>query len=92
MSTKPPADKTYRYSGPNGSATIAVMDDKRQSVDRDVMLWQGREVQLPPEHAYTQQLLAQGLLQPLAVSPGAAVTPTAARKTAAAPTAAPTTL
>lgn len=92
MSTKPSTDKTYRYSGPNGSATITVTDDKRQSVERDVMLWQGREVQLPPDHAYTRQLLAQGLLELLVLPSTAAATPTAARKTATATTATSTNI
>ncbi len=83
MSTKPSTDKIYIYSGPNGSATISIFDDKRQSVQRDVMLWQAREVQLPPDHAYTRQLLAQGLLVPLALPGTAGVTPAPTRKTAA---------
>ena len=53
--------KKYRYSGPLSGVTL---DD-----GREVMLHPGREVELPPEHEYTQTLLALNYLSPLPASP-----------------------
>jgi hypothetical protein len=74
-------DKTYRYSGPNSAVTLVVTDPKGIPVERDVMLWSGRDVVLPEGHAYTQALLKQGLIAEKAapVSPPApAASPAAA--------------
>lgn len=84
-------DKTYRYSGPNSAVTLTISDGKGQSVERDVMLWRGREVRLPEDHPYTQQLLAQRLIEAVsppapAPAPATAPAPAAAKKLAAAST------
>lgn len=81
-------DKTYRYLGPNSAVTIIAKGDKGVSIERDVMLWAGREVSLPEEHPYTQQLLAQQLIEPVqppapAPAPAPAATPAPAKKLAA---------
>jgi hypothetical protein len=84
-------DKKYLYTGPNSGVTIKVPesdDPDAPLVDRDVFLWQGKEVWLPPEHAVTKTLLPQGLLQ-LVEEPAATTVPTAPTKKAdAAPDAA----
>lgn len=51
----------YRYSGPLSGVTL---DD-----GREVMLHPGSAVELPPEHEYTQTLLALKHLSPLPTSP-----------------------
>jgi hypothetical protein len=85
-------EKSYSYTGPNSAVTIIVTDAKGESVQRDVMLWCGRDVTLPEDHAYTQQLLAQGLITPVAPAaavepaPAPAPAPAVAKKSAAAPT------
>lgn len=85
-------DKSYRYLGPNSAVTLVVKDGDGADVERDVMLWQGREVSLPEKDPYTQQLLAQLLLDPAPITsaptPAPAVpalaTPAASAKKAAA--------
>lgn len=81
-------DKTYHYLGPSSAVTITVTDDKGNTTERDVMLWAGRDVALPEEHAYTQQLLAQRLIEPVAAvpAPAPASAPAGAKKAAAAST------
>ena len=57
-------DRTYRYSGPNSAVTLVVTDPGGVPVERDVMLWSGRDVVLPEGHPYTQALLGQQLIEP----------------------------
>lgn len=82
-------DKTYRYSGPNSAVTLVVPDAKGTPVERGVMLWAGRDVVLPEGHEYTQALLKQGLIAPVATereplaSVPAPIALPAAKKTAA---------
>ena len=80
-------DKTYRYSGPNSAVTLVVPDLKGVPVERDVMLWSGRDVVLSEGHAYTLALLKQGLIAEKAApvsAPAPAASPAAAAAAAAA--------
>lgn len=77
-------DKKYRYVGPNSAVTIVVTNGQGTSAEREVMLWTGREVELPEDHEYTQQLLAQQLLE--AVPQLAPAATSGAKRTSAAST------
>lgn len=51
----------FRYSGPTSGVTLR--DGESQT---EVMLFDGVEVELPEAHDYTQTLVAQGRLTPVA--------------------------
>ncbi|MGP8489510.1 hypothetical protein ACT2FY_44910 [Paraburkholderia fungorum] len=70
-------DRTYRYSGPNSAVTLVVTDPGGVPVERDVMLWSGRDVVLPEGHPYTQALLGQQLIAPVPAEKAAPVSPPA---------------
>lgn len=53
--------KKYKYLGPVDSSVTLKVDGK----DQDVMLFRGREVELPPEHDFVKTLDALGYLQPV---------------------------
>lgn len=56
--------KTYRYSGPSNGVTLAIpaKDDKSQPTELEVLLWQGKTVELPEGHEVTASLLAMKYL------------------------------
>lgn len=45
---------TYRYNGPDSGGTL---DD-----GTDVLLWEGKDIDLPPDDSYVQTLVALGYL------------------------------
>ncbi|MFP5420976.1 MAG: hypothetical protein ACLGID_05835 [Gammaproteobacteria bacterium] len=53
----------YRYSGPQSAVSLRV---GKAGELLDVQLLPGQPVDLPPEHEYTQVLLALNHLEPLA--------------------------
>ncbi len=57
----------YRYLGPVNSSVTLKVDGK----DQDVMLFQGRFVELPESHEYVQTLVALGYLVSESDAPGA---------------------
>lgn len=60
----------YVYQGPVDSSVTLKVDGK----DRDVVLFRGKEVDLPEGHDYVQTLVALGHLLPAAATaPGKAV-------------------
>jgi hypothetical protein len=73
----------YRYSGPNSAATLKVSDGKGGLKDQDVMLWHGKEVELPAHHEYVDVLTRKGFLTPAPVSDNQALEKVAGGKTAA---------
>lgn len=56
---------TYRYTGPNSAVTLKVSDGAGGLKDQDVILWSGRNVELPSDHEVTKALEHQGLLEPI---------------------------
>lgn len=66
----------YLYSGPFSGVTLAGAGKKDRP--REVLLFPGKPVELPADHPYTQALLAQGRLRPVAAT--AAVRPTGAKR------------
>lgn len=82
----------YLYSGPFSGVTLAGAG--KTDRPREVLLFPGKPALLPADHPYTQALLAQGRLRPLAESAPAepaAAQPMAAQRPSArkAPGAAP---
>jgi phage tail protein X len=82
-------NKTYRYTGPNSAVTLKVSDGAGGLKDQDVMLWHGRNVELPADHEVTRTLAHQGLLEPISeaqvsdpVAEGSSADKPAADKTA----------
>lgn len=65
----------FIYSGPNSAATLKVSGKDGATTELNVMLWRGREVELPENHDYVKVLVAKGHLAPVAAAP-AASTPT----------------
>jgi hypothetical protein len=57
--------KKYRYTGPHSAVTLKVADTSGALVDREVVLWSGRTVELPSDHEFTSVLVQRGLLEPL---------------------------
>jgi hypothetical protein len=53
----------YRYTGPNSAVTLKVSDGKDGLKDQDVVLWNGREIDLPANHEWVATLLAKGYLK-----------------------------
>jgi hypothetical protein len=71
----------YRYSGPNSAVTLKVSDGQGGLKDQDVVLWHGREVELPANHEWVATLLAKGFLTPAPAAPKeAAPTPAKGKK------------
>jgi hypothetical protein len=56
---------TYRYTGPNSAVTLKVPTSEGGTVDQDVILWSGQNVELPSDHEVTKALEHQGLLEPV---------------------------
>lgn len=56
----------YVYHGPQSSVTVRFTGPDSAEQEKDIMLYPGLSVELPSEHEYTQTLIAQKLLTPLA--------------------------
>lgn len=58
--------QTFRYTGPTMSS-FTLPPETEAGPTRDVLLYVGKTVELPPENEYVQSLVAQGYL--VAVEP-----------------------
>ena len=65
----------FRYSGPNSAVTLKAGDGKGATSELNVMLWHGREVELPENHDYVKVLVAKGHLAPVLGATPAASAP-----------------
>jgi hypothetical protein len=68
------ADKKYVYSGPTSGVTLRIGEGKA-SKSREVMLFDGKAVELPPEHPYVKRLTARGQLTEPKTQPKASPPP-----------------
>lgn len=59
------SQKRYFYSGPHSAVTLKVPAANGALVDKEVILWSRREVELPADHEFTAALTQQGLLEPV---------------------------
>lgn len=59
------AKNRYVYTGPNSAVTLKVGDGAGGLKEQDVVLWHGKEVELPGDHEFTKTLEHQGLLRPI---------------------------
>lgn len=66
--------RRYRYQGPVNSSVTLKVDGK----DVDVLLFRGKEIDLPEEHDYVKTLVALEHLAPVAPAQPAAPAQTAA--------------
>jgi hypothetical protein len=75
--------KKYRYDGPVDSSVTLKMDD---GTELDVMLWRGKDVDLPEGHDYVQTLIDQKHIASVEpeVAPAAVVAPVTTATSAAA--------
>lgn len=55
------ADQNYIYHGPTSGVTL-VLPDGRSHESREVMLYDGKPVSLPPKHPHVVGLVARGHL------------------------------
>jgi hypothetical protein len=79
----------YLYTGPDSAVTLRVVDGKGLLEDRDVMLWHGKAVELPPNHELVAVLVARGHLAPVPAAPQEIDPPAASADAAESKTAKP---
>lgn len=71
--------QTFLYKGPDSGATLSIAQADGSSKDHEVMLFRGKPVNLPVSHAYTEVLLAQGLIESFSEEPATAPAPVASK-------------